>query len=98
MQRMTRHFAIRFYTHWPQSQAHTGQTEDLSHNGMKFVTEHAVREGQILKIECDLYRAVAEVRRCEQRGRGFRKCWIVGAAFLTLQFERSHGTFVSTIA
>ncbi len=98
IQRFAKHHAISFYTNWPQPEGHTGQTEDISHNGMKFVTQQELSKGQFLKIDCDVCLAIGEVTHCEQKRSGLKKHWMVGVVFVTLRFERPHGTFVSTTA
>ena len=98
MQRVAKRHAIDFYTSWLQLEPYGGETEDISHNGMKFVSEQAVHKGQLLKIDCEVCSTIAEVTHCEKKRSGLKVVWTVGVAFVTLQFNRQHGNFVSTIA
>lgn len=94
--RINKRHMITFYTHWPQPEGYTGESLDMSLNGMKFVTLKSVTEGQILKIDCTVCRAVGEVSHSEPQGGSSEPLWVVGVQFVRLRFERSSGSFVST--
>lgn len=86
---------IRFFTTWPQTAAYAGEARDISMNGLRFATDHAVTSGQVLKVECGHCNAVVRVvHYLEQRAEdGLR--WLVHAEFLTVRFRDARGAFVS---
>ncbi|MCH9693559.1 MAG: J domain-containing protein [Gammaproteobacteria bacterium] len=86
---------IIFYTHWPQTQGIAGQTEDISLNGLRFVTQHELIEGQRIKIVSNVLDAVANVTHCIYQRHGWKTMCIAGVSFSTLRFARSVGGFVS---
>ena len=86
---------IIFYTHWPQTQGIAGQTEDISLNGLRFVTQHELIEGQRIKIVSNVLDAVANVTHCMYERHGWKTMCIAGVSFSTLRFAQSVGGFVS---
>jgi len=98
VKRIERNLAISFYVSWPQQAGHAGRTQDVSPNGMSFVTAHPVTEGRRLKVTSEVFDAVAWVTHCHAIGSEARGRWIVGVAFETLRYNRTRGAFVSTRA
>lgn len=98
VRRIERNLAIEFYASWPQMAAHTGRTQDVSPNGMRFVTDQPVTEGRRLKITSRAFDAVAWVTHSHAIENEARTRWIVGVAFDTLKYNRTKGAFVSTQA
>jgi curved DNA-binding protein CbpA len=98
VERISRDLALSFFVTWPQARGFPGRTRDVSPNGMRFVTEHAVSEGQRLKITSKVFDSIGWVthRHAAEAGQG--GSWVVGVAFETLKFRRSRGAFVSTKA
>ncbi len=96
--RIRRFHALSVLTTWPQRLPASGRMQDVSLHGLKFVTRQALTAGQIIRLDSDICRAVARVVAAqpssEQDGAG----WLVRAEFLTLDFERTVGTFVSETA
>ena len=93
--RIDKRQAVTFYTHWPQGVAHSGDTEDISLNGLRLVTRYGLRKGQRLKIVTNVLEAVASVSHCRfERRRWTTRC-VAGVSFETLRFVQSVGGFVS---
>jgi len=90
--------AISFCSQRPQPSPYTGQLMDISLSGMKFSTDAAIVKNQLLKISSHLGSSVAKVVYCEKDIDKSRSRWLVGVEFLTLQFQRSRGAFISTEA
>lgn len=86
---------ITFYTQWPQAVGFTGQTEDISLNGMRFVTQASLVQGQYIKVVSQIAEAVAQVSNFSRRRCGFTATNVAGVAFVTLRFRQSLGGFVS---
>lgn len=59
---------ITFYTRWPQAVGFAGQTEDISLNGMRFVTSADMVPGQYIKIVSRIADAIAQVANFSRRG------------------------------
>ncbi len=89
---------ISFCSQWPQPLPHTGRLMDISLSGMRFATDTAIVKNQLLKISSHLGNSVAKVVYCEKDINESRPRWLVGVEFLTLQFQRSRGAFISTKA
>lgn len=93
LERFAKQQPISFYTAWPD-RAKSGNTQDISLNGMQFSTKASLAVDQLIKIDCDACRAIARVAHIERKGRS----WVVGVEFINLRFEKAKGTFVSTRA
>lgn len=91
LERFPKEQVIRFYTGWPDSPVNAGRSRDISLDGMQFETSRRLTVNQMIKIDCDVCRAVARVAHVRQNG----SSWVVGVEFLTLMFEKVQGTFVS---
>jgi hypothetical protein len=92
--RMPKHLPLLLYTGWPQAQPFAAEMHNISLNGMKIATLQRLPVNQIVKIDCEVCRALGRIAYCErdaQRAEGFA----MGVEFLTLRFTKSAGTFVS---
>lgn len=87
---------ITFYTQWPQSRGFTGRTEDISLNGLRFATQHELREGQRIKIVSEFLEAVANVTNCNYYRDRWKVQCVAGVSFATLRYHQSVGGFVSS--
>jgi hypothetical protein len=95
--RIRRSHPLSFLTTWPQHFPSAGRMQDISLHGLKFVTRQALVAGQLIRVDSDICRAVARVvaaQPCADADGG----WLVRAEFLTLDFERTVGAFVSETA
>lgn len=93
--RIDKRQGITYFTRWPQQKGCAGHTEDISLNGMRFVTKRNLTKGQRIKIVCNVVEAVARVTNCRQERHGWTTICVAGVSFVTLRFVRSVGGFVS---
>ena len=91
LERFPKEQVIRFYTDWPDSPMNAGRSRDISLDGMQFETGLQLKVNQMIKIDCDVCRAVARVAHVHQE----ENSWVVGVEFVTLMFEKVQGTFIS---
>jgi hypothetical protein len=95
IKRVAKQFNIDFFTTWPQTAPCSGQTLDVSPNGMRFISERCLAEGRNIKIVSSVIEAVALVTHCQQND---SNRWVVGVAFETLRLAHSQGVFFSAKA
>lgn len=88
---------LSFFTQWPQLLPHVGVTENISKQGLLFVTSHVVAIESVIKINCTQFQTIARVENCRQEGNIFRPRWHLGASFITIHFRKSRGVFVSNM-
>lgn len=96
--RFRRSRPVSFLATWPQHFATAGRMQDVSLHGLKFVTGQALAVGQIIRIDCDICRAVARIVAVQPSAESAGRQWLVRAEFLTLELERTLGAFVSETA
>ena len=94
IQRIDKQWPVTFYTHWPQNKIYTGQTQDVSLNGMQMICDINLENGLIIKANANFLDAVARVVNNREDYTGENKLWRVGLEFLTLRLHRIHGTFL----
>lgn len=94
IQRIDKQWPVYFYTKWPQSKPHHGDTQDVSLNGMQILTSVYLQPEQIIKVSSRNLEAVARVVNQREDRSILRKRWRVGLEFLTLRFHQTQGTFV----
>lgn len=95
VERIDKRQAITFFTQWPQQRGFAGHTEDISLNGLRFVTKRDLMTGQRIKIVSGVVEAVARVTNCVHERHGWTTICVAGVSFVTLRFVRSVGGFVS---
>ncbi len=95
IQRIGKQWPVAIYTRWPQSSPHTGQTQDVSLNGIQLLTTKAMSDGQIVKITGKTLDSVARVVNHQEIPNADTMQWRIGLEFITLCFHQTHGTFVS---
>ena len=96
IKRVEKQFNIDFFTTWPQTDPCSGQTLDVSPNGMRFISQRHLGEGRNIKIASSVIEAVALVTHCQYNDD--TNSWIVGVAFETLRLAHSQGVFFSAKA
>jgi len=96
--RIEKHQEISFFTYWPPQKTYKGQIHDLSPNGMRFFTDQTLSKDQIIKIDSKVLQATARVANRRKQGSDLRMVYGIGVEFVTLQFQKPHGTFVSVTA
>ena len=98
VERVPKDMPLLFCTEWPQAVPHAGVVQDLSLTGVRFSSSVGVPAGGFLKLETELFQAVARVVHSQIEAGSFPPRWQLGAEFYTLHFSRSRGGFVSTEA
>ena len=95
--RFSREEKLRYYTRWPQK-SREGRLLDLSPRGMRFACADDPPPGTLMKISSPLLEAVASVTnvRCDLASKALPNS--VGVVFLTVVFDHTKGTFLSTDA
>lgn len=94
IERVGKQWSVTFFTEWPDAVPYTGQTQDVSLNGLQMLTTMSLQEGQVLKMKSQTLDAVARVMNYREDYSQGVKLWRVGLEFIALRFYRSHGTFV----
>lgn len=89
--RVPNNHSIVFSTHWPQASPSIGRADDVSLNGVKFFSPMNLEVGQIIKIDSTILKAVARIVRCKLQD----SQWVTAAAFITLRFSTTRGTFIA---
>ena len=100
VERMPRSFPLHFSTGVGKTALRQGQAVDLSPNGIQFVAPEPLTPGHIVTLDSALCSALGAVRRCAMRSESAsasQECRI-GVEFLTLNFNRQRGNFVSAQA
>ncbi len=95
--RLERHPRVRFVRAADHARVHQGTVQDLSSQGMGFVTTDALQPGELVRLECDLLSAVARVVSCRAQA-GLPERHAVGVVFVTAEFHRRQGSLVATQA
>ena len=93
VKRVVKNDPVHFYTNWPQKH-NPGKLQDISPNGMLFITSQPVATEKIIKLASELLHAVAVVMSCQSTAGNSASAYSVGVRFLTLRFQNSKGTFV----
>jgi curved DNA-binding protein CbpA len=91
LDRIKRSENIIFYVYWP-SQKLPGYLFDISPKGLRFETDFGLDTGQIIKIEGEKFKAVAEVIHSHMEA----KKNSVGVCFRTVLFDSEKGNFLFT--
>lgn len=94
--RIPKQLDILFYTTWPQPTGDTGQTIDISLNGMSFSSARRLGEGRRVKICSSDIDAIAVVTHCQLDNKAGH--WVVGVAFETIRLKKSQSVFFSAEA
>jgi curved DNA-binding protein CbpA len=95
--RMRRSGKISFFSRWPQ-EPHEAEMLDISPKGMRFLCNHQLKTGTILKISGTSFNAAAIVINLRNESAGDGVLQSVGVAFLAVDFENPRGSFLSTTA
>ena len=82
-----------FHTDWRDRVGRSGALADLSMTGLRFVALEPLPPGQLVRIECALFSAVARVAHCNHEEH--KLTFQVGAQFVTVIFHRQRGSLVS---
>lgn len=93
LQRSAYQVPIAIYTQIAESPGIPGIIVNLSPQGMQFVTSGKLCNNQVIKVTCDVLLATARVAYIKKNKINGQH--IIGAEFLTLQFRKSNGMFLS---
>jgi hypothetical protein len=97
IERVSRHMPVTFWLPTAGSRRQVGITEDLSLNGMRFVSVMEIPIGARIRVECDFCAAVGIVRGMRPDPGHPRTQWQCGLEFVTLRFKRERGGLFSTV-
>lgn len=98
MERLPRHLAMTFRLARSRELAWSGAIEDLSLQGLRFVSPINMQVDERIRIDCEFCSAVAVVKRLSRgtgQDRGTLHCAV---EFLTLLVKRTRGGLVSAKA
>jgi curved DNA-binding protein CbpA len=95
--RLPRNARVSFRTSSDRQTVSKGVSQDVSLNGMRFVTTTFLNAGERLIIACDYCIAAAIVRNV-RRADGIDTGWECGVEFFTLRIRRQRGGLISTVA
>ncbi|MBN4050553.1 DnaJ domain-containing protein [Gammaproteobacteria bacterium AH-315-M22] len=79
------------YSSWPGKPSRI-TLSDLSPTGLSFINKQPLIVGNLIKIDAEEFKAIAELRYCKAIG-AFSK---IGVHFITIQFSQQRGAFLST--
>lgn len=71
------------------------QMVDLSPEGTRFLCKKALNLNEIIKIDCSLFRAIAEINDSQKKIKSGKVFYSVGAHFQSVSFTHQEGTFFS---
>ena len=93
--RSPRSVAVQFMPQTDHQQVHPANTQDLSMAGVLLVSKQSLQKGERVRIVSDVFEAVGEVARSQQRCFGWQTQFLTGLRFHTLHMLRTTGGFVS---
>lgn len=83
--------SIQIFSSWPRAPV-SGRTINVSLEGMLLESSQELEASTLLKIECNVMRAVGRIAHKHYAGGICR----IGVQFVTLRFEQTRGFFVSS--
>lgn len=95
IQRIGKHWPVKYYTQWDETFAYRGTTQNVSLHGILLLTTSPLTDGQIIKIVSKPLDCVAKVTNQQINSFGGNEEWRIGMEFLTLQLHNTQGTFIS---
>jgi len=96
--RVPRNMPVTFWLSTAGPLHSTGITDDLSLNGMRFLSKTEIPVDAHVRIECDFCSAVAIVRSVRPDSEIPAGGWHCGVEFLTLRLKHARGGIFSTVA
>ncbi len=93
--RINKRQQLTFYTHWSQAKGYFGRTEDISLSGLRFLSDENLRQGQHIKLVCNVLEAVATVTHCRTQRHGWKTECTAGVSYITIRYAKSIGGFIS---
>jgi len=98
IERLRRGMPVTFRLSRSRRDVWSGVTEDVTLNGMRFLSQVSIPLGGRLRIECHFCSAVALVRNVRSHGSETHRGWECGCEFLTLRIQRERGGLFSVVA
>jgi hypothetical protein len=98
IQRLPRSMPLTFRRPSAPAVVVSGTTEDVSLNGLRFVTRDRPTAGERLRLDCPLYSAVAIVKSVLTKSGHGATQYRVGVEFVTLRTITPRGGLVSSVA
>ncbi|GAB4393840.1 MAG: hypothetical protein Tsb005_13830 [Gammaproteobacteria bacterium] len=95
--RLPRHQAVTYYEQWPQIGSE-GEMVDISPKGLGLYTQRLLTVDQMIKLECELLRAVGRVVHVTEQNNDERFNYLIGIEFVAVNFHTRLGSFISTSA
>ena len=92
VERIKRTENLIFYDSWPGEKL-TGILFDISPKGLRFCTEFKLKIGQLIKIEGENFKALAEVIHIRQEQKSI---FSNGVRFHKVHFQNGKGNFILT--
>ncbi len=92
--RLPHRASVRLFMSWPAAQPEWGRVLDLSPWGLRLQCAVGLSAGAVVKIDSELFSAVGRIADCQPASG--RHEHAVGVEFITLEFRRAHGSFVTT--
>jgi hypothetical protein len=96
--RVPRNMPVTFWLPTSGPLHSTGITDDLSLNGMRFLSKTEIPIDAHVRTECDFCSAVAIVRSVRPDSEVPTTEWHCGVEFLTLRLKHARGGIFSTVA
>ncbi len=94
--RIAKDHDINFYAYWPGKKL-TGTISDISPTGMKLISKVALNKDHVIKLDGDDFKAVGIVSYNKNESAS-GETTISGIQFLTVNFNKSKGQFLSESA
>jgi curved DNA-binding protein CbpA len=94
--RLSKNSSIQFYTYWPGKKL-TGSISDISPTGVQLISSTPLNKNQVIKLDGDDFKAVGIVSYSKNKS-GPDETKISGIQFLTVNFDKSKGQFLSESA
>jgi hypothetical protein len=88
---------IQFWSSWPQTIAETGEIQNLSPMGLKFLYANQLPLNSLIKIDSQGLRAVSRVVSCLHSTHQQLPGYSISAEFITLSYKKNRGACVSEI-
>ncbi len=93
LSRVSQQGHLNYYTEWPGGIRH-GWIEDLSPDGLRFITAQRLERDQIIKVDNDYFQCVAKIMHRQSNPEGIS----IGSRFITVLFNTQRGNFISARA
>ena len=97
MERLPRAMSVTLRATSPTQVMWSGETEDVSLNGMRLLSSMSIPVGARVRVDCGFCSAVAVVKSARVYDVDRRHGWQCGIEFLTLRLRRTTGGLLSAL-